>query len=94
MRSCPIAQPMPGVPGPPNWRHQAVVAAAGADRALRAERIGGPFEHRARVVIQPAHQSRLDIILDAGASQVGAQRLEVLPRFGIEGLEQYAGRRR
>ena len=55
------------------------------------ERIGGPFEHRARVVIQPADQARLDMILDAGASQVSAQRLEMLPRFGIERLEQQRG---
>ena len=40
---------------------QAVVAAAGAHRALRAEPVGHPFEHGAVVIVQPAHQARIDV---------------------------------
>src|SRR5579859_1057545 len=68
--------------------HQAVVAAAGAHRALRTESIRGPLEDRARVVIEPAHQMGLGMILDAGALEVRAQGLEMRLRFRIQRVEQ------
>ena len=39
---------------------QAVVAAAAADRALRAEPVGDELEHGQVVVVQAAHQARVD----------------------------------
>ena len=55
-----MAKPMAGRRLAPELRHQAVVTAAGADRVLGAQRIGDPLEHRARVVIEPAHQPRIE----------------------------------
>ena len=40
--------------------HQAVVPAAAAYRALRADGGGNEFEHRAGIVIEPAHNIRID----------------------------------
>jgi hypothetical protein len=50
---------------------QAVVAAAGADRALRAELVGHPLEHGEVVVVQAAHQARVDAIGNAGVLEQG-----------------------
>ena len=44
---------------------QAVVAAAAADRALRAEAVGDPLEHGEVVVVEAAHQARIDAVGDA-----------------------------
>jgi hypothetical protein len=74
-----MAQPMPGV------------ASAGAQGALRAQRVGGPLEYGAGVVIESANQVRLDMILDAGAAQVRTQRLEMRPRLRIQRIEQSRG---
>ena len=41
---------------------QAVVAAAAADARLRAERVAGELEHRARVVVEPAHERRVELV--------------------------------
>src|SRR5216684_351352 len=68
--------------------HQAVVASAGAHGTLRTERIRRPLENGPGVVVESADQVRLDIILDAGAAQVGAQSLEMSPRLRIQGIEQ------
>ena len=40
---------------------QPVITAAGADGALRAEARGHPLEHGAVVIIQAAHQARIDL---------------------------------
>src|SRR6202044_3979988 len=77
--------------GPAQLSHQAVVAAAGTHRALRTERVGGPLENSAGVVIEPADQMRLDMMLDAGAAQLRAQRLEMCPRLRIQGIEHQRG---
>src|SRR5476649_2818803 len=39
---------------------QRIVTATGADGALRAQRVGDPFEHGAVVVIDAAHQARVE----------------------------------
>ena len=70
---------------------QAIVTAAGAYRALRAQRIRGPFEYGSRVIVEPADQMRLDMILDARALEVRAQGLEVFLRFRVQGIEQPRG---
>src|SRR5690606_16986976 len=57
--------------------NQAVVAAAGTDSTLGAETIGNPFENRQAVVVQPAHQTRVDHIGYTGSIQQAAQALEV-----------------
>ena len=54
-RSSPIAKPTAGVGGPPSCADEAVVAAAAEDRVLRAEPLRGDLEHRARVVVEAAH---------------------------------------
>ena len=41
---------------------QAVVAPAAAERRLRAEPLGLELEHRARVVVEPAHERRVDLV--------------------------------
>src|SRR3984957_6408098 len=74
--------------GTPQLGHQAVVASPGAYRALRTERVRGPLENGAGVVVEPAHQMRFDMILDAGAAQLSAYGLEMRPRLRIEGVEQ------
>src|ERR1700722_13096995 len=68
--------------------HQAVVSSPRTDRALRPECVRRPLENRAGVVVEPAHQMRFDMILDAGAAQLRAQRLEVRARLRIEEIEQ------
>src|SRR5260370_5893050 len=68
--------------------HQAVVASAGAHGTLRTERIRRPLENRSGVAVESADQVRFNIILDAGAAQVSAQRLEMNPRLRIQGIEQ------
>ena len=60
MRSMPMPQPTAGVRLPPSCANNAVVAAAAADRALRAEAIGDPLEHGQVVVVETAHQARVD----------------------------------
>ena len=65
-------------------RNQAVVAAARANRILRAERIGDPLEHGPRIIVQPAHQPRIDLIGNAHGLEGGAQRREVLPRLLVQ----------
>src|SRR5690606_14123312 len=63
-----------------------IVASAGADRALRAEPVRDPLEDRARVVIEPAHEPRVDLVLDPGVLEQPPQPLEVLARPLVEVL--------
>ena len=86
-RSTPIAKPTPGSL-PAELRDEPIVAAAGAHRILGAQRIGNPFEYRAGVVIEPAHQARIDRVGDPDRGQRGAQYVEVRARFGVEVVRQ------
>src|SRR6185437_12583750 len=65
---------------------QPVVAAAGAYGILGAGGGGDPLEHGAVVVVEAAHQARIDLIGDADGTQRGAQRLEMRARVGVEVL--------
>jgi len=48
---------------------QAVVAAAAADPALRAQHVAAELEHRARVVVEAAHQQRVQRVGDSEVVQ-------------------------
>ena len=74
----PMAKPMAGVALAAQLRDQPVVTAAGAYGILGARGLRDPLEHGAAVVVEAAHQSRVDLVLDADVAQHGAQRLEVL----------------
>ena len=57
---------------------QPVVAAAAAERVLGAvERAAGVLERRAQVVVEAAHQPRLDAVRDAERVEPGADGVEV-----------------
>ena len=71
--------------------HQAVVASTGADRALGAQVIGDPLEDGAVIVIQTAHQTRIDLIGDASGGEPGAKVLEVAPGRLPEMIEDDGG---
>ena len=66
MRSMPVPKPMPGVGLPAEQLDQAVVAAAAADRALRALLRRRYLEDGARVVVEAAHEARVEGDWDAG----------------------------
>ena len=52
---------MPGVDGPPSVFDEAVVATAATERVLRrVERAALVLEDRAAVVVEAAHETRLD----------------------------------
>ena len=72
MRSMPMPQPTAGVRLAAELLEQAVVAAAAADRALRAEAIGDPLEHGQVVVVEAAHQARIDAVGEPGGVEHGA----------------------
>ena len=57
---------------------QAVVSAACADGALGAELVGDPLENGQIVVIQSAHQSRVDAIGNAGLLEQRLHAAEML----------------
>ena len=65
-RSAPGRSPSrrPASASPPSCSIRPVVAPAAADAALRAERVGAELEHRARVVVEPAHQPRVELVVD------------------------------
>src|SRR5690606_12795592 len=69
---------------PAELRDEPVVPPSGADRALRAEPVRDPLEYRPRVVIEPAHEPRLDLELDAGIAEQRLQPFEMLPRPVVE----------
>src|SRR5207248_6271298 len=66
----------------------AVVAAPGAYGILRAGDRHDPLEHRTVVVIEPAHQARIDLVAHTHGAQPVAQRVEVRARFGIQVLAE------
>ncbi len=88
IRSTPAAKPTPGSAGPAELLDQAVVAAAAAERVLRAERAGSELEHRARVVVEPAHERRVDLVAEARVVEQRPHRREVLGVLGGEPVEQ------
>eukprot|EP00611_Tribonema_gayanum_P012703 TRINITY_DN2336_c0_g1_i3.p1 TRINITY_DN2336_c0_g1~~TRINITY_DN2336_c0_g1_i3.p1 ORF type:complete len:704 (-),score=109.00 TRINITY_DN2336_c0_g1_i3:16-2127(-) len=67
---------------------QTVVTAASADRALRAELVGDPLEHRVRVVIEPTDQPRIDHVGNAQRIEPGLHRVEMGQRGFVEIVEQ------
>ena len=86
---------MPGVVGPStggrcalDFLDQAVVAAAAADAALRSERVGGELEHGPRVVVEAAHERRIDLVGDLRDIEQLAHLREVLGVVVVEVVEQ------
>jgi hypothetical protein len=67
---------------------QAVVAAAGADRALGAQLVGDPLEHGQVVVVEAAHQARVDAIRHAGFLEQRLHPGEMLQRGLAEEIHQ------
>ena len=84
-----MAKPMAGVGFATHLRDQAVVTAAGTDGILAAERVGDPLEHRARVVVEAAHQPRIHGVGDAERIEAGAQLREMLLRLGVEVIGEH-----
>src|SRR5919199_4754909 len=68
----------PGRGRPADLLDEVVVAAAAADRALRADRLVHELECRARVVVEPAHERRCELVADAVGVEVAAYGVEVL----------------
>ena len=68
---------------------QSIVASAGADGALGAQAVGHPFEDGTRVVIQAAHEPRVDPVLHPGIVQQLRQALEVRCRAVVEITAQH-----
>ncbi len=58
--------------------HEAVVAAAAADRALRTEHARDDFKDGSSVVVEPAHDLRIYDVRDAGGIEKREQRGEML----------------
>ena len=73
-------------------RDQPVVATAGADGVLRAQCIGDPLEHRARVVVEAAHQARIDDVVDAHGARCRAQPVEMRRATRRRGARSAAAR--
>src|SRR5437763_8089056 len=63
---------------------QAVVAPTATDRALGSHHGWPDFPHRARVVVQPAHQTWVDRIRDASGFDVAEPGLEVGAALGTQ----------
>ncbi len=57
---------------------EAVIASTAADTALRAERVGGELEHGPGVVVETAHERRVELVGDAGDVEQLADLREVL----------------
>ncbi len=57
--------------------HQTVVAPAAADARLRTETVVDEFERGLRVVVQAAHQTRVDLVDDTQPVQVRQDEVEV-----------------
>ena len=67
---------------------QAVVASPAPDAALGAERVARELEHRARVVVEPAHERRVDLVRDVDGVEQRADGREVVAVVGVEPVEQ------
>ncbi len=63
---------------------QPVVAATGADGTLGAELVGDPLEYRAAVIVQPAHQLRIDLIGDPDGIESRLESFEMSARLLVE----------
>ena len=87
----PIAKPHAGVGLPPSALEQAVVAAAAGDGALRAQAVGDPFEHRAIVIVEAAHEPRIDLERDAAVGEELLQAVEVRARRRRRGARRAVG---
>src|SRR5204862_2201922 len=61
-----------------------VVAAAAADRVLRADRLVLELEGRARVVVEPAHERRHELVADAERVEVLAHPREMFSALVAE----------
>ncbi|MPN09267.1 hypothetical protein SDC9_156556 [bioreactor metagenome] len=61
--------------------HKSVIASAAADRALGSDALRGDLKHGLGIVVQPAHQPRIDQIVQAHAIQQGQQRALVVAAF-------------
>ena len=67
---------------------QQVVAAAAGHAGLGAERVARELEHRARVVVEAAHERRVDLVLDARRVEHRRDLVEVLLVLGLDAVEQ------
>ena len=73
-------------------RDEAVVAAARAHRRLGPELVRDPLEHRARVVVEAAHEPRIQLKRDADVREQLLHALEVRARLRVEiAVEQRRG---
>src|SRR6185369_2201842 len=68
---------------------QPVVAAARTNGSLRAELGGQPLENGVRIVVEPAHQARIEHVLDADRIEMPAQPGEMLTRLFVQVLREY-----
>ena len=72
---------------------QPVIAATAGHRALRAESIAHPFEHRAIVVVEATHESGIDRERDAVVAEYPLQSVEVRARIAAQAIDQPRRRR-
>ena len=70
---------------------QAVVAAAATHAALRAERVARELEHGARVVVDPAHQGVVHLVLATRLVEQRAHLGEVRRVLLVQAVEQLGG---
>ena len=99
-RSIPAPKPTPGRRRAADLLDQVVVAAAARDRRVLVVHRPDELPGRARVVVEPAHERRDELVVDARRVEVGADRGEVLDARVAErladlrrGLEQLPRRR-
>ncbi len=69
-------------------RDQAIITTAGAHRALRAQRLGYPLEHGEVVIIEPAHQTRVDAVGNHRILEQLLDALKMLERCLAEKVDQ------
>ena len=67
---------------------QAVVASAPGDRALRPQPVGDPLEHGPIVIVEAAHEPRVDLERDAAVREEPLQAVEMGARLGAEPLDE------
>ena len=84
---------MPGRRRPAEQLDEPVVAPAAGDAGLRAQRVGGELEDRARVVVDAAHERAVELPVDAGDAQARADLVEVLAVLGARASRAAAARR-
>src|SRR5437016_5135427 len=82
-----------GPAGRGGWRaaellDEAVVATASADAALRAEGVRGELEDGPRVVVEPAHERRVELIGHGGLLEQFAHGGEVLEVVVVEMVDE------